>query len=172
MDGELLGRTFNYCADTGLLTWKISPRSDIAIGATAGARRNRDYVRVEYRGKSYAAHRLAWLLHYGREPRGIIDHINGDKTDNRIFNLREATKSQNGINNRGRSHNTSGVTGISFHKTRKKWQIKVAGCWAGYFKSKQEAALAALKKYEELAPDFSGRVRQRLELFAKEVAHA
>lgn len=172
MDGDLLRKTFNYCAETGALTWKISPRADIPANSPAGAKAQNDYVRVEYRGKAYMAHRIAWLLHYAGAPVGLIDHINGNKCDNRIANLREASKSENGINSNLRSHNTSGATGVSWNKARKKWQIKVAGVWAGYFKTKQEAALAALKKYEELSPQFSDRVRERLDLFAKEAAHA
>lgn len=65
-------------------------------------------------GQIYSAHRLAWLAHYGSEPPAQIDHINGDRADNRIANLRSATNQENSQNRAARK-NACGYTGVSKH---------------------------------------------------------
>jgi len=82
------------------------------------------------------AHRLAWFLVYGRNPKGEIDHINGNPSDNRICNLRECTRSQNVMNTRRGN-------GVCWHKTKKKWQalVKSGGKshFLGHFDTREEA---------------------------------
>lgn len=73
----------------------------------------------------YAAHRLAWVYVHGIIPSNMIDHINGDKDDNRIANLREATSSQNQRNTVKKSTNKSGYKGVCWHKRQKKWQVSI-----------------------------------------------
>lgn len=87
----------SYCPLTGHFTWQEA-RGKAAIGSSAGTIRPDGYVSVAVRQKRYRAHRLAWFLVYGEMPDGMIDHINGDRADNRITNLRIATPSQNSIN--------------------------------------------------------------------------
>jgi len=72
----------------------------------------RPYVRFKFNGKMYLAHRLAWLYVYGEWPKEFLDHINGDPSDNRISNLREATPLQNCANRRIHRDNKSGLKGV------------------------------------------------------------
>ena len=74
--------------------------------------------------KPYKAHRVIWKMVYGSDPH-YIDHINGDRTDNRISNLRSVTKAQNNRNKRLRSDNKSGVTGVHWYNPRNKWRVDV-----------------------------------------------
>lgn len=78
----------------------MSPCSWIKTGDIAGTKVKNRYVKLVVRQKRYEAHRVAWFLSTGDWPTLIIDHINGDKQDNRLSNLREVTKSQNGENRR------------------------------------------------------------------------
>ena len=94
----------------------------------------------------FRSHRIAWVLHYGEWPTGQIDHINGVRDDNRISNLRAVSNQENQKNKAMVSNNTSGVTGVSWFKVRRKWKahIKVDGRYLhlGYFDFIEEAAAA------------------------------
>jgi hypothetical protein len=104
------------------------------------------------RAKIYA-HRAAWAYVYGEWPE-IIDHINGDPSDNRIANLRSVTQALNGRNQRLRATNTSGHCGVYFYKSRKMWtaQIMVDGKSKslGYFQNKQDAVDARLSAQKDM----------------------
>ena len=100
------------------------------------------------------AHRVIWALANSEWPTNQIDHINNIKTDNRITNLRVVTNQENNRNMPMRCNNTSGVTGVNWHKPLHKWraQIKIDGRTKhlGYFETLEEAAEArkeASKKY-------------------------
>lgn len=99
---------FTHLADT--TRWRNSPLS--RLGKRAGTVVGNGYRMLSIGGKRYQEHRVAWFIHYGVWPRAL-DHINGDKTDNRIANLREATTAENGWNSSRRRHNTSGYKGVS-----------------------------------------------------------
>lgn len=92
------------------------------------------------------AHRVIWAMHHGEWPKNEIDHINGNPSDNRIANLRAATRSENEHNKSMRANNTSGVSGVTWDKRRGKWrtQVKTRGRYihVGYFDDIQEAAQA------------------------------
>jgi len=92
------------------------------------------------------AHMLAWLIVYGEWPNGQIDHINGDRLDNRIKNLRVVTQQQNAFNRVLYKNNSSGVKGVSWSIAQQAWhaQIRVTGkrIHLGFFKSKNDAANA------------------------------
>jgi len=95
-------------------------------GVPLGAHRKQGYTRARVRGVLYRGHVLAWILHYGEPPVAIIDHINGDKSDNRISNLRLSDSSSNGRNRQGlNTNNTSGVQGVSYSNTRGKWVARI-----------------------------------------------
>lgn len=96
--------------------------------------------------KPMKAHRVIWALHYGEWPAGEIDHINRDRADNRIANLRITTRSENVCNTGLRSTNTSGYPGVSWHRGKGRWRaaIRLNGrkIHLGYF-DQAEAAGAA-----------------------------
>lgn len=85
----------------------------------AGTVEKNGYTVIKLAGKTYKAHRLAWLHVYGRWPVDQIDHINRVRTDNRLCNLREASRSENQINTRRLVNRTSGVTGVKLHKRKR-----------------------------------------------------
>lgn len=106
-------------------------------------------------GTSFREHRLIWILHYGDiPPECEIDHINGNRADNRIENLRLATRAQNQANAKLRKDNTSGYKGVSFHKKHGKWSanISVNGkvVWLGVYDTPEEAHGRYLQEAERL----------------------
>jgi hypothetical protein len=136
-----------YDQSTGIFTWKLKTLNT-EIGQVAGSvRKTRDaYVRIGFEGETYFAHRLAWLYVHGKWPEKFIDHINGNESDNRIVNLREATALQNGRNIKKRVNNTVGLVGVSYDKERGKWiaQARENGRKKnlGRFNSQEEASAA------------------------------
>jgi hypothetical protein len=119
------------------------------VGKIAGSRMTNGYRIIGVDGKGYLAHRLAWLVVHSRWPDGNIDHINGDRADNRIANLRECNQAQN-MWNHNAAWGRSGIRGVHWsgqdHKRQKKWvaRLKVNGRThnLGRFATKEEAAEA------------------------------
>lgn len=107
-----------YIPETGIF---YSIKTNKQIGSTKKSRV--PYVLIGIDGKQYYAHRLAWVYMTGEEPKGIIDHKDNDGLNNKWKNLREATKSQNGINSKVRSTNKLGVKGIS--KNRQGYLVRI-----------------------------------------------
>lgn len=140
---EVLLEKFDYL--DGSLIWKKSQRGLLA-GTKAGVIMKRGYVIVGVNSKRFYAHRLIWIWHFGEIKTEMVDHINGIRHDNRIKNLREATRSQNFQNKRISSLNKSGIKGISFSKDKNLWEAKVQlnkkVVFCKCFESKEEAAIA------------------------------
>lgn len=115
----------HYNPDTGVFTWIKKSKKSIPIGAIAGSRHNQGYssLRIDY--KRYLAHRIAWLYVFGEMPVGFVDHINRDRSDNRISNLRIVTRSENQQNHKLRKDNTSGFSGISRDRRSGKWHARI-----------------------------------------------
>lgn len=144
---------FDYNEDTGVLSWKCSPRNGKGkVGNEAGCINGSGYRQVYIRGKLYLVHRLAWFFKYGAFPKTIIDHINRNKLDNRISNLRCASKQLNASNTLNYSHNKSGVKGVYWCTRSKRWRsaIKVnqKQIHLGFFKDFDEAVCSRLA-YEQ-----------------------
>lgn len=104
------------------------------------------YRQLNFGRRVHAEHRLAWLYVYGEHPPEDIDHINGDKADNRISNLRLATRSQNLQNRRQRKSNRSGRKGVYWNKQKQLWhaqiQVEKRRIHIGMFKDLDEAHAA------------------------------
>lgn len=146
---------FSYNPETGSITWAVR-RCGTKFGSEAGTE-HKGYRRVKIDAKLILAHRLAWAIHYGRWPPEQIDHINQNRSDNRISNLREASHSDNMVN-RAYPKGASGVTGVSKHKLGWQATIRVNGrsVHLGLFKTIEEAAAAraasAQIQYGQFAP--------------------
>lgn len=112
---------FDYC--DGALVWRVSQGSRKA-GTPAGTVDSNGRRRVKVDGKKYLEHRLVYLLHHGHLPE-FLDHIDTDYTNNRVENLRPATKSTNNMNRGAQRGNKSGVKGVYQHKRSKKWVAQV-----------------------------------------------
>lgn len=103
-----------YDKDTGVFRRNTSSGGQ-EIGSIAGTISKYGYIRIRIKNKAYFAHRLAWLYEYGVWPENEIDHINGEKSDNRLINLREASRSGNN-HNKNIKNSASGVKGVSWSK--------------------------------------------------------
>ncbi len=120
-----LREALDYDQGTGVFTWRKSSENKISRGDVAGCIDDKGYIRIRVNGKLYRAHRLAWIYIYGSSPSSQIDHIDQDKSNNRIANLREATNSQNAHNRGLLSTNKSGVTGVHYDKNNKYWVARI-----------------------------------------------
>lgn len=151
---DRLRELLKYEPETGGLFWLST--GEVAMTGKVGSYLGGyvDCVRVR-------AHRVAWCLHYGFEPPDFIDHINGDKKDNRISNLRLATKSQNEINKPKKAGTSSKYKGVTWHKARGKWlaHLNVNGKYKylGYYSIEIDAKYA----YDKAAEEFHGEYRFR-----------
>ena len=144
MNKQLLESLFDY--KDGHLYWKIKPADHINEGTKAGFLCKDGYLMVRYKKKSYMLHRLIWVFH-GKELPKSLDHIDGNKQNNRIENLRVATFSQNSHNTKKRITNTSGHKNVTWNKQAKKWQVglKIQGKFIniGCYKDLELAGLVA-----------------------------
>lgn len=146
LTADVLRQLLDYDKDTGHFTWRAPLANRIRPGDKAGQRDGHGYRQITVCNTAYLAHRLAWLYMAGAWPPDQIDHINGDRSDNRIANLRLATSSENGCNVRVRTNNKSGVTGVHWYPRYEKWVavIKSGGKAKnlGYFADKEDAIRA------------------------------
>lgn len=161
MEGLLLRvrELFDYHED-GFLIWRVK-RKNINIGDVAGSfNKHTEYYHVKFYGKSYLVHRVIFLWHKGYLPEKI-DHIDTDKTNNRIGNFREATHAQNMRNVKARKNSTSEYLGVwkKQNKHSVSWcaglQCDLVNFYFGSFKTEVEAALAynkgAVMHFKEFA---------------------
>ena len=138
---------FDY-RDDGNLIWKVSNSNRAKIGHVAGTSYSNAYNQVSVDNAPYYTHRIIWLWHHGYLPEYDIDHINKDKCDNRIENLRETTRLCNLRNAKDHKNNKSGVKGVYRHKSWGKWQARIGlhrkAHSLGEYDSFDEAVLARL----------------------------
>jgi hypothetical protein len=125
IDSDRLDEVISYNADTGIFTWISSGSCRIKYGDIAGSVKKHGYREIQVDKKIYLAHRLAWLYYYGSFPDGEIDHINHNKLDNRIVNLRVVDIKENNKNKSIMKNNTSGHCGVVWHKKSSKWQSQI-----------------------------------------------
>lgn len=146
---ERLKQLLHYDPVTGVFTRIQSNRSD-RLNQQTGSRNTNGHIQIRIDGKLYVAHRLAWLYVNGQFPINQLDHIDGDKTNNKFGNLRTATNKQNQENVPIQVNNTSGHRGVCFEKTRR--GSKKFGAYVGHngkqirvglFATVDEAAIAA-----------------------------
>jgi len=148
---ELLQKLLDYNPNTGVFVWRIS-RVGVLKGTVAGSINKIDgYVKIVFNCKPYKAHRLAWFYVHGIMPPNQIDHINHNRSDNRLVNLRLATNQENCCNISKPINNTSGIIGVYWNKSTNKWRVKIEfnkkQIHIGYFTEFDEA-VAARKEAE------------------------
>ena len=129
------------------------------IGQVAGCiHKGTGYIHVKIKAKAFKAHRLVFLYHHGYLPE-CVDHIDGDKTNNKIENLRAATKEENCRNQKIRSTNKSGYKGVKWVEHCKKWQVEVCKNYKqlrfGMYEDLELAGLVAIEATELIHGRFS-----------------
>ncbi len=117
---EELQRKLSYSAETGVFLWRNSFCA-IRAGDVAGCVNQCGYRQIRLGDKTYKAHRLAWLYVNGDWPKGQIDHINGDRSDNRVTNLRDVSGLVNSQNRRRPQKNNKSSGLLGAHKSKKRW---------------------------------------------------
>jgi len=111
---------FKYNPETGDIIWIKKSSRGTVVGSVAGTLHHDGYIQIRFKGKLYGAHRLAWFLYYGQWI-DLVDHENGIGSDNRITNLRAATKRQNAQNSRSKSKHK----GVTWAATSQKWRARI-----------------------------------------------
>ena len=159
LDVKQLFDYLSYNPDTGEFTWLMNPARSRLVGEIAGNVNKRGYVSIWIDGFHFSAHRLAWAMSNGEWPLLDIDHINENKSDNRICNLRHASRSENMFNRGKNKNNTSGMKGVTFCKGTGMWRAKMMisrkSMTIGRFKSIEEASVAYFEKAKELRGEFA-----------------
>lgn len=154
----------DYDPETGVFIWRVDRvggngtvvKAAGSVAGCASMRETNSYLHIVINGRSYGAHRLAWLIMTGSWPAKDIDHKDGDGLNNQWINLREATSSQNCANKRLRRDNTSGAKGVSWRPDLGKWKATITAegktRHLGFFVDKDDAAAA----YEAAATEHFG----------------
>ena len=141
----------------GQLYWKEKRYSPIDLSKPAGFIGKSGYRTIRIEGKDYRAHRLVWKYHYGKDPKEFIDHIDGNKSNNNIKNLRESTTQQNGFNRGPQKNNKLGIKGVSKNGNKYIATIFINGKvkYLGVFNTIEEARLvreeAEIKFFKEFS---------------------
>lgn len=158
---ERIRELLEYDPSSGILKWRKRTSNRVKVGGVAGVVGVNRYVYVAIDNRRLLAHRLIWLYVYGEWPTCQVDHLNRERSDNRLENLRLATESENACNGVLRSTNTSGFRGVSLdkRKTKKKWLAQIvkngAQICIGYFATKEEAYDAYRQAAQELHGPFA-----------------
>jgi hypothetical protein len=157
IDCNRLREVLKYQPETGLFFWKKAPNNRF-VGQKAGTKNREGYIRIRIDNVQYAAHRLAWMYVHGYFPKNFIDHINGIKSDNRICNIRDVTRSEN-MQNLFRPQGENLYIGVYKNKKTNRWysKIEINGkqIKLGTFQTPEEANLAYKKAkliYHPTAP--------------------
>lgn len=156
---ERLKELLRYEPETGKLYWIAGHCRKIRPGAEAG-KSGTNYLKVAVDKTQLKVHRVAWVLAHGRWPPHYLDHIDGNRKNNILSNLREATRSENGQNQRRPSRrNKCGSLGVSYHNNpaaKNPWiaQIAINGekKYLGSFATEADASKAYLAAKVELHP--------------------
>lgn len=170
---NLLRQLLDYDPETGVLTWRTRT-PDLFVGGerhtaihkcnlwnakhagkrAGGLHAPTGYLVIRVNGNSFYIHRIAWAIYGGVAPKNRIDHIDGNKANNRIANLRDVTQEQNCRNLKMHADNRSGVNGVSWNAKRRRWCSEIRfqrkAKWLGRFKSFEDAVAARKAAEREL----------------------
>jgi len=114
-----------YDPETGKMYWLVSPSNCVEVGGEAGSKNGRGYWYIAVNRKLYRRSRLAFLWAHGRWPVPTVDHINRDRSDDRLANLREADHAFQNVNKPKQRNNTSGHRGVYWRKDANKWWARI-----------------------------------------------
>lgn len=149
-----------YNPDTGEIKWKSRPESHFSAtervsktwqmnrwnsrhaGKIAGTISPSGYREIKVNLTLYKAHRIAWSMHYGSWPEDHIDHIDGNRANNKINNLRVASHAVNQRNKRLGKNNSTGIFGVCWDPWKKWWRVQIGTDYLGCYKSLLDASSA------------------------------
>lgn len=159
LDLELIRTMLSYDFETGDLTWISNSRNSMKAGRVVNRPQPDGYLYVKCKNQRFCAHRVAWALHYGEWPATPLDHINMNRSDNRISNLRLASVTENNRNRVRQRNNTSGHKGVSLHKPTGKYVAKLTTNKVtkhlGTFSTLEEAGAAYQAAAKEMHGEFA-----------------
>lgn len=136
-----------YNPADGIVRWRVKLNRCLRVGDIVGCLDLRGYLKTRIDGTDLMLHRVAWACHFGEWPANEIDHINGNKTDNRIQNLRDVTRKVNAQNvHRPFRNNTVGLMGVVRDHGRFSARLSINGKakHIGMFATPEEAHAAYL----------------------------
>lgn len=156
---ERVRELLDYDPETGILRWKVRVANCMQSGEVAGCLQRRGYTAIKIKGIAFRAHLVAWAHYYGEWPETELDHRDLNKSNNRISNLRLATRSQNCANKKVCSRNTSGIKGVYWNKKSRRWIATICinrrNKYLGGFLTKDEAASVYAKAASIVFGEFS-----------------
>lgn len=149
MNYETASSLLAYDPFSGALFWRNDMSNAVKGITVAGCINITGYRHVIVKGKCYKSHRLAWLLYYGEWPKGQIDHLNGERDDNRISNLRDCSPKENQRNRP--CHREGTLWGTTKIHGGKFYQARVHGVYLGNFKTQEQAHIRAIEYSKTLS---------------------
>jgi hypothetical protein len=157
VDQNTLKKLLSYDPETGVLTW-IVDRGGVTAGSRAGSRQVAGYRQIGIKGTVYREHKVIWFYVHGYWSAQDIDHINGDRSDNRLSNLRLASRSQN-LGNKKAGKNRSGFKGVSWCPHNRGWRARITLMGSertiGIFSDPREAHAAYCIEAERVFGEFA-----------------
>lgn len=154
-----LKRLLSYDPNTGIFTRLVSLTSAFPVGSSAGRTDKDGYLRITLKRKVYFSHRLAWFYIYAEWPSGNIDHIDMNKKNNKINNLRTASIFENARNKGKLTTNKCGYKGVAKNSHSKTWRSTITAnkktIYLGSFRNKEDAAIAYDKAAIRLHGEFA-----------------
>lgn len=129
-----------YDKESGEFYWiKSGFNKDFLVGSKIKNKSTQGYLRAKIDGKIYYLHKLVFLYEFGYIPENPIDHIDGDKSNNKLLNLREVSVSCNRINAKDNSNSLTGVKGVIYLTDKRLFRANIMSKYLGYFKTLEEA---------------------------------
>lgn len=157
---ELLEKYLQYDSEAGIAYWKKSPARNTKAWTVAGTKKP-DYWVIRFQNSEYQAHRIFWYLHYKEDPaENLVDHIDGNKYNNKISNLRLVNHAQNQMNQtKAKSTNKTGVLGVCWDKAAQRYKAFITvdkkKKHIGHYKTLEEAAVARQLAVEQYFGSFA-----------------
>lgn len=156
---DYLRSILEYNQDTGIFTWIFGNNRRVRAGDVAGCIDKDGYIQIRVCKKLYRAHRLAWLYMNGMFPESHIDHIDNNRTNNSLSNLRLANYTKNNWNACISKNSTSGVKGVNWDNRANAYKARVMKNGKlyhfGSFRTIEEASIAVKKGREYLHGEFT-----------------